>query len=336
MILFNMTLVSVLMPIRGACPYIKDAINTVLMQTHTDWELIICKDMVPQEIDDFLNVLVSRDDRIRIVSTLNTNLPAALNMGLEICSGNFVARFDSDDLMREYRLKFQLEFMLKNPDHVAVGGQIFKVDKLGEMHSTQSYYDRRNGPLKKNIYLKCPFAHPNVMIKRDSLLGVGGYDQNFRFAEDYELWLRLASRGKFANLSFVTTHYRTYSEQVSAVNKELTLVNMVRAFLNFERLLPAESDIWSSVLTARDLLDLVRNLPLDAREVFDQKFGIAIVESFTDSNGKQIIRKLRKLSDKDFLLRFIKTIYSRLYSIIYAQVSLKRYNYRLSSYNSSL
>jgi glycosyltransferase involved in cell wall biosynthesis len=306
------------------------------MQTHTDWELVICKDTVPQEIDDFLNVIASLDDRIRIVSTANTNLPAALNMGIEICSGSFIARFDSDDLMREYRLEVQLEFMLRNLDYVAVGGQVLKIDKFGDMHSNQSYYDRRNDSLKKNIYLKCPFAHPNVMIKRDALLSVGGYDQNFPFAEDYELWLRLASRGKFANLSSITTHYRTYPEQVSAVYSDLTIVNMVRAFLNFEKLLPAESDKWGSVHTAQDLLDLVRHLPANAREIFDKKFGIAVVESFAIANGKQIFRKLRKLSDKAFLLRVIKTIYSRLYSIIYAQVSLKRYNYRLSSYNTSL
>lgn len=224
-----MTLVSVLMPIKGDCPFLTYAIQSVRLQSFGDWELVICKDLIDEDSDSYLKKITSLDSRIKLVDTIGLPLPSALNMGLKQSTGRFIARFDADDIMLPERLEDQVSYMLKNSEVVACGGQVVIIDENNELQFSAPYYNRRNLTLKSKLDFKCPFPHPGTMIVTAALNQTGGYSPNFRFAEDYELWLRLAHLGEFANLGKPIIAYRSYASQTSARYRNETRLHMAVA-----------------------------------------------------------------------------------------------------------
>lgn len=248
-----MPLVSVLMPIKGDCPYLPFAIQSVRLQTFGDWELVICSDFVDESSKRYLARLVEIDTRIKIIDTVGLVLPSALNKGLEECSGEFIARFDADDIMLPERLHSQVLFLQENPDYVVCGGQIVIIDENQKLTLASPYYNLNDRTLKRKINFKCPFPHPASTIRTRALREAHGYSPQYKFAEDYELWLRLSRLGKFANLKKPVLAYRTYESQTSARFRTETRLFMANALVenlnNEEKLIgldfiPISADIF--------------------------------------------------------------------------------------------
>jgi glycosyltransferase involved in cell wall biosynthesis len=226
-----MTLVSVLMPIKGDCPYLSYAVQSVRLQSLTDWELVICKDQIDKASGAYLREMSVLDPRIRLVDTFGLALPAALNRGLEECKGEFIARFDADDVMLPGRLRNQMTFLQNGSDYVACGGQIVIIDEGNKLSPEAPFYNLKNRTLKSKLDFKCPFPHPGAMIRTRALREIGGYSPNYKFAEDYELWLRLSHLGKFANLKSSVIAYRNYTSQTSARFRAETRLSMAVALV---------------------------------------------------------------------------------------------------------
>jgi glycosyltransferase involved in cell wall biosynthesis len=226
-----MPLVSVLMPIKGDCLYLPVAIQSVRIQSFVDWELVICKDLIDDSSSRYLADLVEADIRVKIIDTVGLNLPCALNKGLEECNGEFIARLDADDIMLLGRLNHQVLFLQENPDYVVCGGQIVIIDENQKLAVASPYYNLNDRTLKRKINYKCPFPHPASTIRTRTLREALGYSAQYKFAEDYELWLRLSSLGKFANLKKPVLAYRTYPSQTSARYRDETRLYMANALV---------------------------------------------------------------------------------------------------------
>ena len=226
-----MPLVSVLMPIKGDCPYLPFAIQSVRLQSLGDWELLICRDLIDDSSSRYLADLVEVDTRIKIIDTVGLALPSALNKGLDECTGEFIARFDADDIMLSGRLHNQVIFLQENPEYVVCGGQIVIIDENQKLALASPYYNLNDRTLKRKIDYKCPFPHPASTIRTRALREALGYSAHYKFAEDYELWLRLSSLGKFANLKTPVLAYRTYASQTSARFRAETRLYMANALV---------------------------------------------------------------------------------------------------------
>ena len=226
-----MKLVSVLMPIKGDCPYLPLAIQSIRVQSHVDWELIICRDLIDDSSSGYLKDLVEIEPRIKIIDTCGLALPSALNKGLEGCGGEFIARFDADDIMLPGRLRNQVRFLQENSDYVVCGGQIVIIDENQKLAIASPFYNLSDKVLKSDINFKCPFPHPASMIRTRILREALGYSAQYKFAEDYELWLRLSSMGKFANLKKPVLAYRSYASQTSARFRAETRLHMASALV---------------------------------------------------------------------------------------------------------
>jgi glycosyltransferase involved in cell wall biosynthesis len=236
-------MISVLMPVKGECPYLAIAIESIIVQTFQEWELIICKDLVDIASEKYISDLVSSDSRIRMVETLGLPLPSALNKGLETCRGEYIARFDADDIMLPERLQIQHHFLEKNPEYVVCGGQIVIINEKQKLSFISPYFNLKNRTLKNKMNYKCPFPHPATIIRTNALREVFGYSPRYKFAEDYELWLRLSRLGKFANLKKPILAYRVYASQTSARYLGETRLYMASALV--ERLSDGQEDIKS-------------------------------------------------------------------------------------------
>ena len=126
--------VSVLMPAYNAAPYVAGAVESVLAQTYGDFEFVIIDVGSTDATPDILADYAARDHRIRLArNEANLGLIRSLNRGLEIARGEFVARFDADDLSRPERLERQVSFFNGNPDHVLVGASYDAIDSQGRV-----------------------------------------------------------------------------------------------------------------------------------------------------------------------------------------------------------
>lgn len=130
----------------------------------------------------------------------NNGLGNAMNIGVNLCSYDIIARMDADDISVSDRFEQQIGFLKDNPEISIVGGQISEF-----IYDTENVVGKRQVPCQDNelsqyIKTRCPFNHMTVMFRKSDVLNVGNY-QDWHYNEDYYLWIRMAEAGyKFANL----------------------------------------------------------------------------------------------------------------------------------------
>lgn len=191
-------LVSFLMTVYNGMPYLKSSIESILSQTYKNLELVVVDD---GSKDDSLAFLKSiNDPRLRLIEGGRLGRGKALNLGLSHCNGKYIAINDSDDISLPNRLNLQVQFMEENPDHVLVGtfSYLFNLDS-GEkkLHNTRPLNDYE---IKKALTKHQPIQHVTTMIRRDAILKVDGYNEKIKFLFDRDLFVKLGTIGKMANL----------------------------------------------------------------------------------------------------------------------------------------
>ncbi|CAM1352043.1 glycosyltransferase [Tenacibaculum ascidiaceicola] len=208
-----MVKVSVIMSVYAEpIEWIKEAINSILNQTFKDFEFIIVNDNpIRKENIMLLNNFKSLDYRVVILKNdKNIGLTKSLNKAIEISKGKYIARMDADDISLPTRFEKQVDFLEMNEDHIVCGTNI----KCFEYKDTTVVYPEDKFMF---LFLKSPFAHPTVMF-RNLQKEKGGkikYNEDFKYAQDYELWSRLYKLGRFYNLQEVLLKYRVSEQQIS-------------------------------------------------------------------------------------------------------------------------
>lgn len=219
-------LISVLLPFRNAEAYLQQAIESVVSQSMTDWELVLVDDGSSDASASIAQQ--AKDARIRVVRGPGDGLVAALNEGLRHCRGELVARLDADDICLPCRLRAQADYFSANPETVLLGGHVTLIDAGG---STIGRWrlpcaDRA---IRRGLGKRTCFVHSTVMFKRTVVERVGGYRSSFPHAEDLDLWLRLAPLGPLANLRDVVVRYRIHGHQLSGNNIESQALSALAA-----------------------------------------------------------------------------------------------------------
>ena len=125
--------VSVLMPVYNAQRYVAEAVQSILTQTMGDFEFIIIDDGSTDDSTRILRDWAQRDSRIRLVSRPNTGLCVALNEGLAMANGRYIARMDADDISLPQRFALQLEYLKTHEKLVCIGGSFLLIDAAGRM-----------------------------------------------------------------------------------------------------------------------------------------------------------------------------------------------------------
>ncbi|HEX3071685.1 MAG TPA: glycosyltransferase [Thermoanaerobaculia bacterium] len=188
-------------------PFLGAAIDSVLAQTFSDFELLIVLDASTDRSRDIVESY--RDPRVRLlVNETNLGLAASLNRGLAIIASEYVARLDGNDLCFPERLARQVAYLDANPDVALAGSQAALIDVAG----------RRVGSLRRPVtslgirwhrVFGSPVIHSSAMFRRAIVWDtLGGYDGGFRFGEDFEVWNRLAKEHAIGNLPEALVAYR--------------------------------------------------------------------------------------------------------------------------------
>jgi glycosyltransferase involved in cell wall biosynthesis len=204
-------LISVLMPVHNAERFVAEAVESILAQTFSDFELLIVDDGSTDGSRAILERLAALDGRIRLVSRTNRGLVATLNELLGMARGDLVARMDADDVALPGRFALQVAFLGGHPEVVCVGGQVQETDVTGRWDLVGPVHPTDHETMLDQMLRGIPaINHPSVMMRLAALREVGGYDEEFEQSEDLDLWLRLAERGRLANLGEVILRYRIH------------------------------------------------------------------------------------------------------------------------------
>lgn len=194
-------LVSVVLPVYNAEKFICAAINSVLEQTYSSFELIIIND--GSQDDSLKKINEFNDPRIVVINQANKGLIASLNYGISLAKGMYIARMDADDILLPLRFEKQVEYLEANLDYGVVGTSgVFIQDDIivGDFEKPISDID-----IKCSLFIDSPMIHPSVMIRKD-LMPI--YDSEFYQVEDYALWVKLSKQTKFYNLPDKLIKYR--------------------------------------------------------------------------------------------------------------------------------
>jgi glycosyltransferase involved in cell wall biosynthesis len=209
-------LVSVVLPVFNAGPYLRSAVMSILDQTHRDLELIAIDDGSTDRSLEILEGIRRRDPRLIIVSRENQGLIATLNQGMLIARGEFVARMDADDISLPQRLELQLQRFQETPElalcgayHYVIAGPNLVADPTVRV---PSFTDRQISVIS---CFYAPFSHPSAVFNRRVLPpGDLRYDTEYPHAEDMELFGRIGRRYRVHAVPQRLLAIRRYGESV--------------------------------------------------------------------------------------------------------------------------
>lgn len=208
---------SVLMSVRNGAPFLMEAIDSVLGQSFADFEFLIVDDGSNDASARLLLEAAARDSRIRAIVRENRGLVASLNELLVLARAPLCARMDADDLCHPDRFARQIAFLAAHQDHGVVGTFCEDIDDTGRPWPFAGpQYPVSNEEFQENVRSRGPLLiHPSVMFRTAIVRRLGGYHAAFRHCEDHDLWLRLASVTRIANLPEALLRYRHNAGQVS-------------------------------------------------------------------------------------------------------------------------
>lgn len=219
-------LVSVLMPAYNASLYIREAIDSILSQTFSDFEFLIIDD---GSTDNTVDIVKSYNDtRIKLLQNgQNKGLVYTLNKGLDIAQGKYIARMDADDISKPDRLEKQFAYLESSSDVDILGTAFNFLDTPYEIHHPVYNEDIRIRLLDDNA-----FAHPTVMFRAETLRKNNlYYKSEYKHVEDYHFWTQAAIKELgLANLDEVLLLYRQHPTQVttSKFEEQQHLKNSIR------------------------------------------------------------------------------------------------------------
>lgn len=185
---------SVILPVYNAGPALRAAVQSVLDQTYRVFELIMIDDGSTD--DSWKTMQEYKDPRIHMFTQKNRGLFATLNRGLGMCLGQFIARMDQDDWSHPDRFTEQVRFLDNNPECGLVGSWIDVVDTDGNVKYINRY-PITDEMIRLMLSMQNTFAHGSIMMRKSLQ---ASYRSEFDLAEDYDLWCRISTQTKMANI----------------------------------------------------------------------------------------------------------------------------------------
>jgi glycosyltransferase involved in cell wall biosynthesis len=208
--------ITVAMSVYDGEQFLAMAIESILAQTFEDFEFLILNDGSSDGSAAIIDHYAKGDRRVRAIHRENKGLVISLNQMIEEARAPLIARMDADDISVPTRFAKQLAFLNANPDYGVIGSWTEDIDEndapfvlYGPDHATT------HEDFIAEIGSGAMLCHPSVIMRRDAVLSVGGYHQAFLHAEDFDLWLRLATVTKLCSLPERLVRYRHWSNQVS-------------------------------------------------------------------------------------------------------------------------
>ena len=217
-----MPTVSVIIPTYNRAEMVKEAIQSVLVQTYTDYEIIVVDD---GSTDNTCDVVAGLSDKVRYLHQQNAGPSSARNRGIHLARGKYIAFLDSDDLFLPAKLEKQVACMERNPEVILSHTSYQRVNADGRYIESV-----RSGTFSGHVYPKiirrCPITTPTVMIRRQSTGQDLRFEENVFPGEDIILWTRLARESPVLGIDEPLTRVRIHESNV-AFNRQAQIVGLM-------------------------------------------------------------------------------------------------------------
>ena len=228
---------SVVLPVWNGERFLAEAVESVLSQTLETIEVLLVDDGSTDATPDIASDFARRDRRIRVIRRGHGGIAHALNAGIAVARGRYIARMDADDISHPSRLQKQVDYLDANADCVAIGSAVEVIDEAGGHIGTRMFPEHHAEIAHALIHgWSAAIAHPTVVTRRDALLSIGGYRAHRAPSEDLDLWIRLSRIGKLANSGEPLLSYRRHSDTVCVREREGQL-KMSAEIINDARLI---------------------------------------------------------------------------------------------------
>ena len=261
--------VSVVMPVYNGEKYLREAIESIINQTFTDWEFIIVNEFGSnQGATDILTEYAAQDLRIRVIqNSERLGIAESLNVGLRASTGEYIARMDGDDVSGPKRLQKQVEYLDTHQEIDLCGSYIADLSGNKLNWDLETEYAQIN----TDIIFFSPCVHPTIMFRADMIHKYQvAYKPNYAASEDYDFFEQVCCVGKIVNLPQTLLHYRQHQNNATEKNYSTGI------------------SIYKQVI-ARTLLRL--NLKLDKKDLM----LLSPHECMKGACGKEILFRLTRL-----------------------------------------
>lgn len=237
---------SVVLPVYNSEKYVKEAIDSIINQTFTDFELLLINDA---STDGSLHVIEQYEDpRIRIINNeVNLKVVKSLNKGLSLARGEFIARMDADDVAHPRRFEKQLDYFNKHPEVDLCGSWVQTFGSESKILKAATEHEH----IKARLLFLNPMFHPAIMFRRESFERHNlRYDEEFTNAEDYGLWVNAIDKIRFGNVPEILLKYRVHDTNVSVLKESNKKVldeihfSIFSHFLDKLKLNYSEDELW--------------------------------------------------------------------------------------------
>ncbi len=235
-----------LLPFRNAEQYFNEALVSITEQTFTDFEAVLINDGSEDSSLRIAEEWCLKDSRFILVNNVGSGLVDALNTGLERCSGTWIARMDADDISLPDRIEKQYRLAASKGPMTVVTCQVRSFPDNIVTRGYRLYEHWLNNliepeEIEKNLFIESPVPHPTAFYHRRSILSEGGYTER-KLPEDYELWLRLWSRGyRFARVPEVLLKWRDREDRLSRTSSAYSLTNFYKLKAKYLEYVPCMS-----------------------------------------------------------------------------------------------
>ncbi|MEM9006734.1 MAG: glycosyltransferase [Cyanobacteria bacterium P01_F01_bin.86] len=210
--------ISVIMSVYNGSPdYLRESVDSILQQSFTDFEFIIIDDCSSDDSWSILSEYALSDRRILLLrNQQNMGLTKSLNKALNLARGEYIARQDADDISMPTRFDKQVTWLTEHAETVLVSSEIQRIRPDG----TFGQVTERACPSEllswHLLFHNQLGGHSQVMFRRQPVVDIGGYNEAYRYSQDYELWCRLAAVGNLAVLPEALLHQRFHAGSISA------------------------------------------------------------------------------------------------------------------------
>ena len=210
-------LVSVIMTVYNGEKAVNAAIDSILLQTYTNFEFIIIDD---GSIDNTVDIIQSYDDeRLRFIKQAHRGRSTSLNHSIKLAKGFYIANIDADDMAIPTRLEKQIDFFRAHPEIHLLGTCGIEVNEYSGKNKS-ILMPLNDKDIRLAIAFYCPFIHSSVMIRKSVFKQVGFYNERLTCSIDMDLWVRIISQYTVANLPDLLVKKRIHPLQSFRIVKE--------------------------------------------------------------------------------------------------------------------
>lgn len=211
--------VTVLIPCNNI-EYFRECLASVEKQDYPNLSVLVVLNGPASKLKKQLQINFSSMNRpVVFLSTPLRGIVNALNIGIENCESELIARIDADDLMPPSRISHQVSEFQRDTELVCVGGQLEYLTSVS--YPRHPGYPHKHKEICHALHRYSSLPHPGVMFKKSAITNIGNYSNDYPYIEDWNLWVRLSAIGKVINLPITTVLYRVHANQITETNSSM-------------------------------------------------------------------------------------------------------------------